>query len=99
MEVAAELHDLIKEDVARKFPSVAVRPACCGPGGFRFRNEGGLPLLCSSHRGKGGEAEQKPAQGRATGAGITPCTSPCLQEDVSITLIDGMDSLLNSYHT
>ncbi|KAI7837688.1 hypothetical protein COHA_008481 [Chlorella ohadii] len=42
VEVAAELHDLVKEDVARKFPSVA--------------------------------------------------------EDVSITLIDGMDSLLNSYY-
>ncbi|PRW45623.1 NADH dehydrogenase [Chlorella sorokiniana] len=43
VEVAAELYDLVKEDVARKFPSIA--------------------------------------------------------EDVSITLIDGMDSLLNSYHT
>ena len=84
VELAAELHDLVTEDVARTMPGIKVGRPLHGVHAPRHWRWG----------------PHQPAGCLAARCWPSTCPPPSLtQDDVSITLVDGMDSLLSSYHT
>lgn len=124
VEVAAELMDLVEEDVAHKLPHIEV--------GRRLlvSMESGLCAVWAAEPGRtacergrcskrqrgrwraGWQARRRRLRAHVSLCAV--CTCPCwklptpcppllyiasAQEDVSITVLDGLDTLLSSFHT
>ena len=89
VELAAELHDLVAEDMTRLMPNIKVGGWGLTSGAGRALAEPPLPPHATTTTGPG----------CCNRAGAFPASPAPLQDDVSLLLVDGTDSLLNSYHT
>lgn len=97
MELAAELHDLVKEDIARLQPQLRVSGA--GPGGACL-----VPIVCkvASHKGNkiacsvSSARDVQPAMPWPLGVADADESCP-LQGEVRISVVDTMDHLLGAF--